>query len=76
VSQLWPFVDGMVSESQREFIVDHLEQCEPCKSHFDFAKAFLEAIHESKPYFDVESALSDRVLAALSGAGYQVGGTA
>jgi putative zinc finger protein len=71
VSQLWPFVDGMVSETQREFIVDHLEQCEPCQSHFDFAKAFLEAVHEAKPHFDVDDGLSDRVMAALAGAGYR-----
>ena len=71
VRQLWPFVDGMVSETQREFIVDHLAQCEPCKSHFDFAKAFLEAVHEAKPHFDVEDGLNERVMAALAGAGYR-----
>ena len=71
VRQLWPFVDRMVSETQREFILDHLEQCEPCKSHFDFAKAFLEAVHEAKPHFDVDEGLNERVIAALAGAGYR-----
>ena len=71
VRQLWPFVDGMVSDTERETILDHLVQCSDCNSHFDFAKAFLEAVHEAKPYFEVEDGLSERVMAALSGAGYR-----
>jgi hypothetical protein len=71
VRQLWPFIDGMVSETQREVILDHLVHCSGCNSHFDFARAFLDAVHEAKPYFDVEAGLSNRVLAALAGAGYR-----
>ncbi len=71
VRQLWPFIDGVVSETQREFIVDHLEQCEPCNSHFDFARAFLEAVHEARPHFHVGQGLNERVMAALAGAGYR-----
>ncbi|HWJ16543.1 MAG TPA: zf-HC2 domain-containing protein [Gemmatimonadaceae bacterium] len=74
VRQLWPFVDGIVSESQREFIVRHLEQCAPCADHFDFARSFLEAVAEAKPYFDVDAGLSDRVMAALGQEGFGGGG--
>jgi len=68
--QLWPFVDGMVSETQREFILEHFVQCADCESHFDFAKAFLEAIAESKPYFEVDEGLNEKVMAALAGEGF------
>ena len=70
VRQLWPFIDGQVSESQREFIVDHLERCTACDDHFDFARAFLEAVAEAKPYFDVEQGLSEKVMAALGAEGF------
>lgn len=70
VRQLWPFVDGVVSETEREFILDHLEQCSDCASHFDFARAFLAAVAEAKPYFEVESGLEEKVMAALAGEGY------
>jgi len=70
VRQLWPFIDGMVSEDQREFILDHLVQCTPCASHFDFARAFLEAVAETKPYFKVDESLNEKVMTALAGAGF------
>jgi putative zinc finger protein len=68
--QLWPFLDGMVSETEREAILVHFEQCADCESHFDFAKAFLEAIAEAKPYLEVEEEMTERVMAALGEAGF------
>ena len=68
--QLWPFLDGMISETQREAILVHFEQCADCESHFDFAKAFLEAIAESKPYLDADDGLSEKVMAALASEGF------
>lgn len=70
VRQLWPFIDGKVSEAQREFIVDHLQRCTACDDHFDFARAFLEAVAQTKPYFAVEQGLSEKVMAALGAEGF------
>lgn len=71
--QLWPFLDGMISESQREHILDHFAQCSDCESHFDFARAFLEAVEQAKPYLDVDEGLSDKVMAALAAEGFGKG---
>lgn len=70
VRQLWPFVDGVVSETEREFIIDHLERCSDCDDHFDFARAFLSAVAEAKPYFEVEEGLSEKVMAVLGEEGF------
>ena len=51
VRQLWPFVDGMGVEAERGIILDHLERCSDCDSHFDFARAFLEAVARSETVF-------------------------
>ena len=69
--QLWPFLDGMISETQREAILVHFEQCADCETHFDFAKAFLAAVADSKPYLDADEGLNEKVMAALAGAGFR-----
>ncbi|MEO5580997.1 MAG: zf-HC2 domain-containing protein [Gemmatimonadaceae bacterium] len=68
--QLWPFLDGALPETQREHVVQHLESCTNCTSHLDFARAFLEAVHEvsrSESEFDTVRA---RVLSALAAEGF------
>lgn len=71
VYRLWPFLDGALPESERAAVVAHLEGCAACRSHHDFARAFLEAVHQahrarSAPgEFD---ALQARVEAALANA--------
>jgi hypothetical protein len=61
----------MISETEREAILVHFEQCADCESHFDFAKAFLEAVAEAKPYFEVEGEMTEKVRAALEEAGFR-----
>ncbi len=70
VRQLWPFLDGAVSEAQRERIVAHLESCINCSSHFDFAQAFLEAVALARPHLPADDALRQRVIGALSAEGF------
>jgi anti-sigma factor (TIGR02949 family) len=74
VRQLWPYLDGAVDESMRGTIVDHLETCTMCKSHFDFAQAFLDAVARSRSDVPGDVRLRGRVLAALSAEGFSLGG--
>ena len=47
--QLWPYLDGVISDPQRERILRHLELCTDCSSHFEFARAFLDAVAAAAP---------------------------
>jgi hypothetical protein len=70
VRRLWPYLDGVVLEADREAIVRHLETCAGCKSAFDFARVFLEAVATAKPHLADNNRLRRRVLGALAGAGF------
>lgn len=65
VRRLWPFLDEMLVDSDRERVTRHLEQCHDCLSHFDFAKAFLDAVHAARPDETDGEALRARVMAGL-----------
>jgi anti-sigma factor (TIGR02949 family) len=71
VRQLWPYLDGAVSEDARERIVRHLEKCADCHSHFDFADAFLDAVAAARPHMAIDAMLRSRVLGALSAEGFR-----
>ncbi|HEY5060886.1 MAG TPA: zf-HC2 domain-containing protein [Gemmatimonadaceae bacterium] len=70
VRQLWPYLDGAVPETLRERIVIHLEQCVHCTSHFEFARAFLDAVAASRPHMPANARLQSRVLSALASEGF------
>ena len=70
VRQLWPHLDGALSEADRERVVRHLEACDACRSHFTFAREFLNAVHEARPDEAEFSRLRQKVLAALSLEGF------
>jgi mycothiol system anti-sigma-R factor len=72
VRQLWPYLDGAVDESARELIIAHLQECTMCKSHFDFAHAFLEAVARSRSHVPADDQLRGRVLAALKAEGFSI----
>lgn len=44
VGRLWPHLDGALAEAERTRVIDHLASCTGCRSHYDFARAFLEAV--------------------------------
>jgi len=73
VRRLWPFLDGKLTDADREIVVDHLASCTECRSHFDFAKAFLEAVHGLQPSGRADDGLRTRVIAALAKEGYSDG---
>ena len=74
VRRLWPYLDGALSEDERERVVRHLEVCRDCHSHFDFATAFLDAVAAARPHLKVDDRLRTRVLGALSAEGFGVTG--
>ena len=71
VARLWPYLDGALPESERGGIIAHLEACTACRSHFDFAQAFLDAVGAARAAGSTPMpALRSRVLAALAGEGF------
>jgi len=80
VRQLWPYLDGAlpdewqarVPELWRERVVEHLEHCDGCRSHFDFEREFLVAVHAAVNTEGEFEELKDRVLSALVQDGLQV----
>ena len=71
VRQLWPYLDGVISEPHRERILRHLELCADCASHFEFGRAFLDAIAVAAPRLDANDALRERVIHALVAEGFE-----
>lgn len=72
VRRLWPFLDENLLDSDREEVTHHLEKCGDCLSHFDFAKAFLDAVHAARPELEHDDALRARVLGALADQGLKI----
>ena len=70
VRRLWPYLDGRLAESERDRVTEHLASCTTGKSHFDFALAFLDAVHGVAMEPDSTDALRQRVLAALAAEGF------
>lgn len=71
VARLWPHLDGALPESHRARIVEHLRSCTACRSHFDFAQAFLDAVASARPADATpDERLRGRVIAALVGEGF------
>lgn len=66
VRRLWPHLDGALPESERAAVVAHLEACGGCRSHYDFARAFLEAVGKAAPRAEDFAALRRRVEGAIA----------
>jgi anti-sigma factor (TIGR02949 family) len=73
VRRLWPYLDGKLPESDRDRVANHLSMCRNCSSHFDFAKAFLDAVHDAAPVGVDDESLRSRVVAALAANGFREG---
>lgn len=69
VRQLWPYLDGALPDEWQARVVAHLEACDNCRSHYDFERAFLEAVHDSGAVAGDFAPLRARVLAALAAEG-------
>jgi anti-sigma factor (TIGR02949 family) len=65
VRQLWPYLDGALPDEWQARVAEHLVACENCRSHFDFERAFLDAVRTSDVPDEGFEPLRVRVLAAL-----------
>ena len=72
VRRLWPYLDDKLPDSDKERVTLHLEECADCLSHFDFARAFLDAVHAAHPAAEADDALQARVVAALRDQGLTI----
>ena len=71
VRRLWPYLDGRLPESDRAIVAEHLAGCTDCRSHFDFARAFLAAVHAIRPLEEESNAdLRARIMGALASEGF------
>ena len=70
VRQLWPYLDEVVSDVERERIFTHLGRCSWCVSQFEFAQAFLDAVEAAGASPEAREPLRARVLDALAAAGF------
>ena len=72
VRQLWPFLDGALPDEWQDRVAQHLAECENCRSHYDFERAFLDAVRESGGVSGEFTTLQTRVLQALAAEGMNV----
>ena len=72
VRQLWPYLDGVLSDDLQERVVAHLSICVNCSSHFDFEQAFLDAVRATESTEVDVVALQQRVVTSLVAAGMSV----
>ena len=68
--QLWDYLDGELSEERMEAMRAHLAVCARCYPHYDFERAFLEALAATRREHVAPGALRERVMAALREAGF------
>ena len=72
VRQLWPYLDGALPDEWQARVVEHLEGCIDCRSHYDFERAFLDAVRKSGAIDGDFEPLRARVLSALAAEGMNV----
>jgi anti-sigma factor (TIGR02949 family) len=72
VRQLWPFLDGALPDEWQEKVTAHLAECDNCRSHYDYERAFLDALRTAGESHDEFEPLRTRVLAALQAQGMAV----
>lgn len=64
VRQLWDYLDGLVDESQRQSIEEHLSFCRRCCGEVEFAEELRRFLAEH-PESDVPQEARERLLATL-----------
>jgi len=72
VRQLWPYLDGALSDEWQSRVAHHLEECVNCRSHYDFERAFLDAVRDSGAVEGGFEPLRTRIVAALAAEGMNV----
>lgn len=65
VQQLWDYLDGELTDEKMTEVRAHLKACKGCFPHFDFEKAFLEAVRKSKEEHAAPDELRRKVMAKI-----------
>ena len=65
VQQLWDYLDGELTDDKMTQVRAHLKACRGCFPHFDFEKAFLDAIARSKEEHVTPEELRRKVMAKV-----------
>lgn len=72
VRQLWDYLDGELTDERMGAIRAHLEQCRDCYPHFDFERAFLDAVAATRREHPAPNMVRRKVMAKLRQAGLMV----
>jgi anti-sigma factor RsiW len=65
IRELWDWLDGEMEPARFAAIREHLGACRGCHGHVEFARSFLEHVHQPPVAADEVDALRERVRAAL-----------
>ena len=68
--ELWDFLDGEMTPERIEAMRRHVERCSRCFPHYDFEKAFLDALSTTRPDCRAPESLRCKLEAALKEAGF------
>lgn len=71
VRRMWPYLDDVLTERDRDLVAQHLAECAQCQSHFVFARSFLDAVRMAQGPVADFPALQGRVLSALLAEGFE-----
>jgi mycothiol system anti-sigma-R factor len=64
LAQLYTFLDGELTDTKRDDIRQHLDDCSPCLERFDF-QAELRTVIAKRCHEEVPQELRDRIAATL-----------
>ena len=68
--QLWDFLDGEMTPDRTAQMRQHIDECKRCFPHYDWEKAFLEAIARVKPDCCAPGRLKEKLEQRLREAGF------
>ena len=71
--QLWDYLDEELSEERMAAVRRHLDDCQGCWPHYDFDKAFLDALARAREANRCPEEVRRRVLDTLRTAGFTRG---
>ncbi|MEA3245001.1 MAG: hypothetical protein U9Q74_02465 [Gemmatimonadota bacterium] len=66
IHELWDWLDGEMEPARFTAIREHLGVCRGCHGHMEFARNFLEHVHQPPASTGELDALRNRVRAALN----------
>jgi anti-sigma factor (TIGR02949 family) len=69
--QLWDYLDGELTPERVAAVRAHLEGCRRCHPHYDFERAFLEALASTRPDCRCPGELKAKVLESLRAVGFE-----